>query len=271
LSAPGNKKYLVVTNAAGGVTIQERDIESASAQASDIPANQFRVIVDTSETDKFSLKIGNSSDTIISGLNVEYNTGFSPHFSVRNTADNSVYCFDITPPTDETLGAGTTTLIKHRDSKYLAIEGTSAVLKDYWTSGYSLTQLQERLMFTWTDLTPISASTIPGNTQEINRWNLRESLAASVVSLPNSAGSTLTVGANASLNEGWALTGRSPSTDVGGALIFVRDGVIRGFANVLQNSDNVTFIPSSNIPTDSWNKAWTCVKCTSIVGGMCVA
>lgn len=270
ITSAGNKKYLVISS---GVSLTELDIEAANVEASDITANQYKIVIDdTSEVDKIFLKIVKASDdTPITGLNIEYDSTKSPNFSVNRSG--VYYCFDTSSPSDEDLTqqplASVTTLIKFGTSKYLAIEGAPGApvvkIKDYWTTGYTLNQLKERLMFTWTDLTPVSSSTIPGSTEEINRWNLRDANGASipgqVVSL--NAPASLTISANPSMKEGWALTGRM-GTDTGGALIFVRAGSIVGYASVTSGTENVTFVASSSIPANSYDKQWSCVKCSTI-------
>jgi hypothetical protein len=265
LPTPSGRIYLIDTTGSGSVA--ERDIESASVQANDIRNSQkFRIIVYTSETGKYSLKIGTGNNgSYISSLNIKYNPALVPNYTVEHT-DGSVYCFDVADPTDEAITAPSfSTLIKLRSAnKYLVLENkTTPKIKDYWTTGYTLDQLKERLMFTWTDLTPTTSTTIPGNTQEINRWNLRDTNgtldSASVVSLEDGT-AALTVGPNNNVNEGWAIT-------AGGTLIYVRRGVTVGFVRV-DASENVTFVAGS--PTSAaTDTAWTCIKCSIGGDGLC--
>jgi hypothetical protein len=265
LPTPSGKIYLIDTTGSGSVA--ERDIESASVQANDIKnAQKFRIIVYTSETGKYSLKIGTGNNgSYISSLNIKYNPNLVPNYTVEHT-NGSVYCFDVAEPTDEILTAPSfSTLIKLRSSnKYLVLEDkTTPKIKDYWTTGYTIGALRQNMMFIWSDLTPLTTTTINRNTEEINRWNLRDTAgnldSASVVSLADDT-AALTVGPNNNVNEGWAIT-------AGGTLIYVRKGVTVGFVRV-DASENVTFVAGS--PTSAaTDTAWTCIKCSIGGDGLC--
>lgn len=254
-----------------GSDITEKDINLANVLSTDAGRFSFRI---TTENNRVVYKIQNNS-VDVNDLIVNYRSDVIPKFYVSKGA--TTYCLDTrTPSVDLPFISYVTTLIKI-SSKFLTLEsiyGTKIILKEYWSSGLTKSQITERMMFYWRDLTPFSPLTpTPGSKEDIYMWGILDSTAP-VKSDGTKVYRFLYVDTNGilvnsdtvpPLNEGWALT-----TDYN-SLLYKRGDTEIGYISLsTDNLETISYVnlpPGGSIPSTS--NVFTCVKCTTNSEGLC--
>ena len=256
-----------------------KDIDTASVAASDITNKEtFIFVIKGNDTRKFFgiQRADNLAD--LPNLVVVYDSTKNPNYYVMLGSDS--YCIDTVTPTDEQIATSVTTLIKNQNTgKFLSLSSTgitssSFMFNDYWTSGLTKEQIQERLMFKWFDLTPSSTvNPAPGSTEDIYHWGIIDTTQGSQVTryinVYSTSGGSLAVGNTSTrppLNEGWAFSFLGSNTQ--GALVYRQANTELGYINPTDVPTFVALSPGNGIPSTA--NVFICVKCSNFYdNGLC--
>lgn len=177
----------------------------------------------------------------------------------------------------------TVTMLKSVTGKYLYWNKDNSIfsLKGYWDAGLSFDNIMTGLQFYFRDLTfGVNAPANPTSPIAVDyyRWMVRldstiapevSGNTANVVVVTNTISVDSLSSTKPTDNEGWVLSGSQAPYH----LIYIRadnSGNFNtiGYANIVENTDNVIFVSGSTLPNHS--KSWFCNKCTpNATSGIC--
>lgn len=282
------RKYTPIGTNPGAVSIPpiyitrnfvEKDVSTASVTVADVINETFKFITKDENGKKIFRIVRGDTSAEIPDLVVVYDGTKNPAYYVQYNSVN-YYCLDTNTPTEDSTTSSVITLIKNNVNKFITlgtdINATSFVLKDYWTSGLTSTQMQGQMMFRWIDLTP----TRTGGTEDIYHWGIYNTNSGQVTNYMNvystNGGTTYILGNTTTrppLNEGWAFSKPDGSpASAAAALVYKKVNTEIGYMDSTDPPVFVTLTPAATIPSTA--NVYSCVKCTNTATdgtGMCLS